>query len=114
VPFKVFMDPPDDDGNIGVIAKACGIKAVPETALIDRKGNAVLVSELGRISIDTQLIIERSTSRTICRTHRQHHRARARTGSTLTILAPWGGSVDAASEEGQGCAFELRLVTVPA
>jgi signal transduction histidine kinase len=31
-----------------------------------------------------------------------------------TILAPWGGSVDAASEDGQGCAFELRLVTVPA
>ncbi|HVK87666.1 MAG TPA: hypothetical protein VM513_26290 [Kofleriaceae bacterium] len=30
------------------------------------------------------------------------------------VLAPWGGSVDAASEEGQGCAFELRLVTVPA
>ena len=39
VPFKVFMDPPDDDGNIGAIAKAWGIKAVPETALIDRKGN---------------------------------------------------------------------------
>ncbi|MDX2087758.1 MAG: hypothetical protein SFX73_07910 [Kofleriaceae bacterium] len=29
------------------------------------------------------------------------------------VLAPWGGSVDAASEEGQGCAFELRLVAVP-
>ena len=25
------------------------------------------------------------------------------------ILAPWGGSVDAASEAGKGCAFELRL-----
>lgn len=39
VPFKVFLDPPDDDGNIGAIAKAWGIKAVPETALIDRDGN---------------------------------------------------------------------------
>lgn len=29
------------------------------------------------------------------------------------ILAPWGASVDAASEAGQGCAFELRLVTAP-
>lgn len=29
------------------------------------------------------------------------------------ILAPWGASVDAASETGQGCAFELRLVTAP-
>ena len=27
------------------------------------------------------------------------------------VLAAWGGSVDAASEAGQGCAFELRLVT---
>jgi signal transduction histidine kinase len=26
-----------------------------------------------------------------------------------TIMAPWGATVDAASEEGQGCAFELRL-----
>jgi len=37
-PFHVFLDPPDDDGNIGAIAKAWGITAVPETALIDRKG----------------------------------------------------------------------------
>ena len=29
------------------------------------------------------------------------------------IVASWGASVDAASETGQGCAFELRLVTVP-
>ena len=29
------------------------------------------------------------------------------------ILLPWGASVDAASELGQGCAFELRLVTAP-
>ena len=27
------------------------------------------------------------------------------------ILEPWGGSIDAASAEGQGCAFELRLAT---
>ncbi len=26
-----------------------------------------------------------------------------------TIMAPWGATVDAASQEGQGCAFELRL-----
>ncbi|MDB4961620.1 MAG: hypothetical protein JWP01_1619 [Myxococcales bacterium] len=30
------------------------------------------------------------------------------------IVAPWGATVDAASEAGQGCAFELRLITVPA
>lgn len=30
------------------------------------------------------------------------------------IVTPWGASVDAASESGQGCAFELRLMTVPA
>jgi len=38
VPFQVFLDPPDDDGNIGAIAKSWGITAVPESALIDRKG----------------------------------------------------------------------------
>ena len=27
------------------------------------------------------------------------------------ILAPWGASLDALSDEGRGCAFELRLVT---
>ncbi|HEY5944241.1 MAG TPA: hypothetical protein VIV40_02060, partial [Kofleriaceae bacterium] len=27
------------------------------------------------------------------------------------ILAPWGATIDAASDEGRGCAFELRLVT---
>ena len=27
------------------------------------------------------------------------------------IVAPWGASVEAASAEGQGCAFELRLMT---
>ena len=25
------------------------------------------------------------------------------------IIAPWGGTVDAASDEGRGCAFEIRL-----
>jgi signal transduction histidine kinase len=29
------------------------------------------------------------------------------------IIAPWGAAVDAACEPGQGCAFELRLVTSP-
>jgi signal transduction histidine kinase len=29
-------------------------------------------------------------------------------------LAPWGGAVEAASAAGQGCAFELRLMTRPA
>lgn len=27
------------------------------------------------------------------------------------VIAPWGGTADATSAEGQGCAFELRLVT---
>ncbi|MGE0548539.1 MAG: TlpA family protein disulfide reductase [Kofleriaceae bacterium] len=39
VAFRVFLDPPNGDDNIGAIAAAWGIKAVPETALIDRKGN---------------------------------------------------------------------------
>ncbi len=38
VPFKVYLDPPEGDGNIGAIASAWGIKAVPESALIDRNG----------------------------------------------------------------------------
>ncbi len=29
------------------------------------------------------------------------------------LLAPWGATADAASADGQGCAFELRLVTAP-
>jgi signal transduction histidine kinase len=29
------------------------------------------------------------------------------------ILDPWGATVDAASASGQGCTFELRLMTVP-
>lgn len=39
VPFKVFLDPPEGDDTIGKIAASWGIKAVPESALIDRKGN---------------------------------------------------------------------------
>ena len=39
IPFKVFLDPPNDDGNMGAITKSWGITAVPESALIDRKGN---------------------------------------------------------------------------
>jgi thiol-disulfide isomerase/thioredoxin len=37
--FHVFIDPPADDGNIGAITRSWGIKAVPESALIDRDGN---------------------------------------------------------------------------
>jgi signal transduction histidine kinase len=29
------------------------------------------------------------------------------------VMAPWGGTVDAASVPGAGCAFELRLATAP-
>ncbi len=39
VPFKVFLDPPEGENNIGKIAASWGIKAVPESALIDRRGN---------------------------------------------------------------------------
>jgi len=38
VPFKVFLDPPEGEGNIGKIASSWGIKAVPESALIDKNG----------------------------------------------------------------------------
>jgi thiol-disulfide isomerase/thioredoxin len=38
-PFKVLLDPPPGDENIGRITAAWGIKAVPESALIDRQGN---------------------------------------------------------------------------
>ena len=40
-PFKVLLDPPAGDENIGKITAAWGIKAVPESALIDRQGNIV-------------------------------------------------------------------------
>jgi thiol-disulfide isomerase/thioredoxin len=36
--FQVLLDPPDDDGNLGAIAKAYGITAVPESFVVDRKG----------------------------------------------------------------------------
>jgi len=38
-PFKVLIDPPPGDENIGKITASWGIKAVPESALIDRQGN---------------------------------------------------------------------------
>jgi thiol-disulfide isomerase/thioredoxin len=41
VPFQVFLDRPAGDDNIGQIAAAWGIHAVPESALIDRNGNIV-------------------------------------------------------------------------
>jgi thiol-disulfide isomerase/thioredoxin len=37
--FKVLLDPPDDDGNLGAIAKSYGITAVPESFVVDRMGN---------------------------------------------------------------------------
>lgn len=39
VPFQIFLDPPSGDDNIGAITAKWGIKAVPESALIDRNGN---------------------------------------------------------------------------
>ncbi len=39
IPFKVFLDPPQGDATIGQITASWGIKAVPESALIDRDGN---------------------------------------------------------------------------
>ena len=30
-----------------------------------------------------------------------------------SIVAPWGGTVDATTADGQGCAFELRLMVMP-
>jgi len=38
VPFNVLLDPPKGDDNIGTITASWGIKAVPESALIDRNG----------------------------------------------------------------------------
>ncbi len=38
-PVKVFLDPPQGDDTIGVIARRWGLDKVPETALIDREGN---------------------------------------------------------------------------
>jgi thiol-disulfide isomerase/thioredoxin len=39
LPFDVLLDPPNGDDNTGQIAASWGIKAVPESALIDRQGN---------------------------------------------------------------------------
>jgi thiol-disulfide isomerase/thioredoxin len=39
VPFDVYLDPPEGDGNIGKVAASWGIKAVPESFLVDRAGN---------------------------------------------------------------------------
>jgi thiol-disulfide isomerase/thioredoxin len=36
--FQVLLDPPDDDGNLGAIAKGYGITAVPESFVVDRSG----------------------------------------------------------------------------
>ena len=38
-PFKVLLDPPPGDENIGKITASWGITKVPESALIDRQGN---------------------------------------------------------------------------
>ncbi|HEY5937123.1 MAG TPA: redoxin domain-containing protein [Kofleriaceae bacterium] len=38
VPFRVLLDPPTGDDTIGPITKGWGIKAVPESVLIDRDG----------------------------------------------------------------------------
>lgn len=38
VPYKVFLDPPNGEDTIGVIARKWGISKVPESALIDREG----------------------------------------------------------------------------
>jgi thiol-disulfide isomerase/thioredoxin len=37
--FAVLLDPPDDGGNLGAVAKSYGITAVPESFVIDRTGN---------------------------------------------------------------------------
>jgi peroxiredoxin len=37
-PFQVFLDPPAGEDNLGQIATAWGIAAVPESFVIDRQG----------------------------------------------------------------------------
>jgi len=37
-PFRVLLDPPGDGGNIGRVARAFGVTAVPESFLIDKDG----------------------------------------------------------------------------
>lgn len=39
IPFTPLLDAPRGDDNLGPITQAWGLKAVPETALIDRDGN---------------------------------------------------------------------------
>ena len=39
LPFDVLLDKPNGDDTIGAIAASWGIKAVPESALIDKQGN---------------------------------------------------------------------------
>jgi thiol-disulfide isomerase/thioredoxin len=39
IPFKAFLDPPNGDDNLGPITQTWGLRAVPESALIDRNGN---------------------------------------------------------------------------
>ena len=41
-------------------------------------------------------------------------RARSVGEAIRAILTPWGATIDAASEPGQGSSFELRLMTTPA
>jgi thiol-disulfide isomerase/thioredoxin len=36
--LRVLIDPPNDDGNLGAIAKTYGITAVPESFVVDRSG----------------------------------------------------------------------------
>ncbi len=36
--LQVLIDPPNDDGNLGAIAKSYGITAVPESFVVDREG----------------------------------------------------------------------------
>lgn len=36
--FQVLLDPPEGDENLGPIAKSFGLKAVPESFVIDREG----------------------------------------------------------------------------
>lgn len=38
VPFQVYLDPPQGDDTLGVIARRLGLDKVPESALIDREG----------------------------------------------------------------------------
>jgi peroxiredoxin len=38
VPFRVYLDRPEEEGTIGPISTSWGTKAVPESFLIDRKG----------------------------------------------------------------------------